>query len=331
MRILAVAVLASSCLTLPAQQTERAPTELDFAAAAEFSEENAGLALLAYRGDELVFEEYHNGHYAERGQHIFSGTKSFAPVVALIAQDEGLLELDEKVCETITEWRGDDLREQITVRQLLNFTSGLKNNDSTLHRPGAKDVYSMSIACKCAAEPGKRFRYGSNHLMVFGEFLKRKLAASKPEKGYHPVDFVAYLEDRVLSPIGCSYTRWLRDQQGNPGLPYGAYMTAREWAKFGLLVRDRGKHEDQQLIPTEHFDEMFTGSKANPIYGLNFWLVGKRSNGDRVPEDIVSASGMFNQRLYISESEDLVVVRLGQTGKRKRYSDRAFLTRLFGG
>ena len=37
-------------------------------------------------------------------------------------------------------------------------------------------------------------------------------------------------------------------------------MTAREWAKFGLLVRDRGKHEDRQLIPTEHFDEMFTGS-----------------------------------------------------------------------
>ncbi|MEC8252231.1 MAG: serine hydrolase [Planctomycetota bacterium] len=331
MRILVVAVFTIACLPLPAQQRDRAPAKLDFAAAAEFSEENAGLALLAYRGDELVFEEYHNGHTAKRGQHIFSGTKSFAPVVALIAQDEGLLTLDEKVFETITEWRGDELREQITVRQLLNFTSGLKNNDSTLHRPGAKDVYGLSIDCKCAAEPGKRFRYGSNHLMVFGEFMKRKLAASKPKEGEHPVDFVAYLEDRVLDPIGCTYTRWLRDRQGNPGLPYGAYMTAREWAKFGLLVRDRGKHGDQQLIPTEYFDEMFQGSKANPVYGLNFWLVGKRANGTGVPKDIVSASGMYNQRLYICESEDLVVVRLGQTGKRKRYSDRAFLTRLFGG
>ena len=77
MRSLAVAFLAFPCLALPAQQTERASTKLDFAAAAEFSEENAGLALLAYRGDELVFEEYHNGHTAKRGQHIFSGTKSF--------------------------------------------------------------------------------------------------------------------------------------------------------------------------------------------------------------------------------------------------------------
>ncbi len=331
MRTLAILVtaLASLCFTLPAQ--DRAERALDFEAAAEFSEENAGLALLAYRGDQLVFEEYHNGHAADRGQHIFSGTKSFAPVVALIAQDEGLLELDEKVCETITEWRGDELRGQITVRQLLNFTSGLENNDSTLHRPGAKDVYGMSIRCECATEPGSRFRYGSNHLMVFGEFLKRKLAAAKPEKGEHPDDFVAYLEARVLDPIGCTYTRWMRDQQGNPGLPYGAFMTAREWAKFGMLVRDRGKHGDRQLIPTEHFDEMFVGSKANPVYGLNFWLVGKRSDGELVPKDIVSASGMYNQRLYICESEDLVVVRLGQTGKRKRYSDRAFLTRLFGG
>lgn len=331
MRILALLFLAATCLTLPAQQAESARTELNFSAAAEFSEENAGLALLIYQGDDLVFEEYHNGHERDRGQHIFSGTKSFAPVVALIAQDEGLLKLDEKVCETITEWRGDARREQITVRQLLNFTSGLKNNDSTLHSPGARDVYGMSIRCKCAAEPGKRFRYGSNHLMVFGEFLKRKLAASKPDEGVHPKDFVAYLEARVLDPIGCTYTRWLRDDLGNPGLPYGAYMTGREWAKFGLLVRDRGKHGDQELIPTEHFDEMFSGSKANPNYGLNFWLVGKRSRRELIPKDIVSASGMFNQRLYISESEDLVIVRLGKTGARKRYNDRAFLTRLFGG
>ena len=331
MRTPAFLASIAAAFALPAQARPADPVQLDFRAAAEFSEENAGLAVLVYVGAELVFEEYQNGHAADRGQHIFSGTKSFAPVVALIAQDEGLLELDEKVCETITEWRGDELREQITVRQLLNFTSGLKNNDSTLHRPSAKDVYGMSIDCKCAAEPGKRFRYGSNHLMVFGEFMKRKLAASKPKRGEQPEDFVAYLEARVLEPIGCTYTRWLRDQRGNPGLPYGAYMTAREWAKFGLLVRDRGKHGDQQLIPTDHFDEMFVGSKANPFYGLNFWLVGKRSTGDVVPKDIVSASGKYNQRLYISESEDLVVVRLGQTGKRKRYNDRAFLTRLFGG
>ena len=322
--------LAAACMALPAQQDQRAQTALDLEAANAYSEENAGLALLVYRGSELIFEAYHNGHDQDRGQHIFSGTKSFAPIVALVAQREGLLDLDEKVVETIDEWRGDELREQITIRHLLNFTSGLRNNDSALHGGGVRNVYAASVACECANTPGRRFRYGSNHLMVFGEVMKRKLAAAKPADGEHPEDFVAYLEDRVLDPIGCTYTRWLRDEFDNPGLPYGAYMTAREWAKFGLLVRDRGVFGDRQLIPTEHFDEMFVGTKANPNYGLNFWLVGKRSKTPGAPKDIVAASGMYKQRLYISESEDLVVVRLGKTRAPSRFTDKGFLKRLFG-
>ena len=331
MQTFVISAVAAACLSLPAQQREAQAPALNFEAAAEFSEENAGLAVLVYRGDELVFERYQNGHKRERAQHIFSGTKSFVPMVALIAQHEGLLELDEKVCETITEWQGDELREQITIRQLLNFTSGLKNNDDHLHQPGVRDVYGDSIACKCAHVPGKRFRYSSNRLMGFGEVMTRKLAAAKPTKGPRPSDFVEYLDDRILTPIGCKYRRWLRDSKGNPGLPYGAYLTAREWGKFGLLVRNRGAHNGQQLIPLEHFDECFVGSKANPNYGLNFWLVGKRTRSDLIPDDMVSASGMYDQRLYVSESADLVVVRLGKTGAKRRFGDRLFLTRLFGG
>ncbi|MCK5941856.1 MAG: serine hydrolase, partial [Planctomycetes bacterium] len=254
-----------------AQQQATAATTLDFEAAAEFSEENAGLAVLVYDDGELVFERYQNGHERDKAQHIFSGTKSFAPMVALVAQGEGLLTLDEKVCETITEWRGDERKEQITIRHLLNFTSGLTNIDRDLHSMRTRDKYAASIAGECGHAPGKRFRYGSNHLMVFGELIKRKLAAAAKDGEEHPKDFVAYLKDRVLEPIDCRCHSWLRDATGNPALPYGAYLTAREWGKFGLLVLARGKHGERQIVPAEHFDECFAGSKANPIYGLNFW------------------------------------------------------------
>jgi len=326
--------LAFTLALLPAQQD--APDKgtaqqaaLDFEAAAEYSEENAGLAVLVYDHGKLVFERYQNGHRRDKPQHIFSGTKSFAPMVALIAQQEGLLELDEKVCDTISEWRGDQRKEQITIRHLLNFTSGLKNNDSDLHSIRTRDKYAASLACECVRAPGKRFRYGSNHLMVFGEVMKRKLAAASKDDQPLPKDFVAYLKDRVLGPIDCEFASWLRDAKGNPALPYGAYMTAREWAKFGLLVLNRGKHGEQQVVPTEHFDECFVGSKANPIYGLNFWLVGKRARGS-IPKDTVTAAGMYNQKLYIIPSRELLVVRLGRTGARTRFGDAGFLSRLFG-
>ncbi|MGK0153289.1 MAG: CubicO group peptidase (beta-lactamase class C family) [Neolewinella sp.] len=332
--------IAISAALLPAQQGAAKPTtpELNFAAAAEFSDENAGLAVLIYDDGKLVFEQYQNGHKQNRTQHIFSGTKSFVPMVALIAQKEGLLTLDEKVCDTITEWQGDEEREQITVRHLLNFTSGLKNIDSQLHSARARDVYGASVACECTRTPGKRFEYGSNHLMVFGELFKRKLlAATKLQAATTkqqplPKDFVGYLNDRILKPIGCKFGSWLRDKKGNPALPYGAYMTAREWAKFGLLVLNRGKHGDEQLIPTEHFDECFVGTKAMPSYGLNFWLVGKGANrrNQAIPTDTVTAAGMYNQKLYIIPSKKLLVVRLGRTGARTRFNDNKFLTALLG-
>jgi CubicO group peptidase (beta-lactamase class C family) len=318
-------VFAMAIAWLPAQQ-------LNFAAAAEFSEENAGLAVLVYDDGKLVFERYQNGHQQDKAQHIFSGTKSFAPMVALIAQQEGLLKLDEPVSQTITEWQGDKDRERITIRHLLNFTSGLKNNDSELHSLKARDKYAAAVACECARTPGKRFQYGSNHLMVFGELFKRKLAAaSTPEKPM-PKDFVAYLKDRMLQPIDCHFASWLRDAKGNPALPYGAYMTAREWAKFGLLVLHRGRHEDQQIVPSAHFDECFAGSQANPTYGLNFWLIGERAhrNNEAIPADTVTAAGMYNQKLYIIPSKKLLIVRLGRTGAKTRFNDQKFLGSLFG-
>lgn len=326
MRRLSLATtLLATCALLPAQQ-------LDFEAAAEYSEENSGLAVLVYEDNELIFERYQNGHKQDKAQHIFSGTKSFVPVVALIAAQEGLLKLDEKVCDTITEWQGDDDREQITIRHLLNFTSGLKNIDQFLHSARARDSYAASVACECRRTPGKSFQYGSNHLMVFGELFKRKLKAATSDKRPMPKDFVGYLNERVLEPIDCHIDFWLRDAKDNPALPYGAYMTAREWAKFGLLILNRGKHDGKQIVPTKHFDECFVGSKANPNYGLNFWLVGKRANRlhDMIPKDTVTAAGLYGQKLYIIASKKMLVVRLGKTGSRSRFNDVRFLRDLFG-
>lgn len=314
------------CLLLAALPAQR----LDPEAAADFSAAHRGLAVLVYEDGELTFERYDNGHSADKAHHIFSGTKSFAPIVALIAQREGLLELDEKVSDTITEWRGDERKERITVRHLLNFTSGLRNIDDQLHSLRAPDKYGASIACDCVREPGTRFRYGSNHLMVFGEFFERKLRAAETDDEKLPKDFVAYLKLKVLEPIGCKYTSWLRDYKGNPALPYGAYLTAREWAKFGLLVLNRGAWQGEQIVPLEHFDECFRGSEANGRYGLNFWLIGASAHkrNARIPNDTVTAAGMRGQKLYIMPSKQLLVVRLGNT--QGRFDDVGFLTALLG-
>jgi CubicO group peptidase (beta-lactamase class C family) len=323
------ALVLLTTLLLPALLCAQQPA---FETAAKYSADNAGLAVLVYVEGKLVFEQYQNGHKQTTPQHIFSGTKSFAPIVALIAQQEGLLQLDEKVSVTITEWQGDKLREQITIRHLLNFTSGLANNDDELHSARSRDKYAAAVACEGKTAPGQRFQYGSNHLMVFGEVLRRKLAKASTKERPLPEDFVGYLQDRVLAPIDCKFASWLRDAEGNPALPYGAFMTAREWAKFGLLVLDGGKHDGKQIVPTEHFAECFVGSKANPQYGLNFWLIGARAHrhNERIPADTVTAAGMYDQKLYLMPSQKMLVVRFGRTAAKSKFNDLGFLDSLFG-
>ncbi|MFO0419981.1 MAG: hypothetical protein ACK53T_11310, partial [Planctomycetota bacterium] len=118
----------------------------------------------------------------------------------------------------------------------------------------------------------------------------------------------------------------------NPALPYGAFFTAREWGKFGLLVLDGGKHGEQQIVPKEHFAECFVGSKANPEYGLNFWLIGARAHrhNERIPADTVTAAGMYDQKLYLMPSQKMLVVRFGRTGVKSKFHDLGFLDSLFG-
>jgi CubicO group peptidase (beta-lactamase class C family) len=73
----------------------------------------------------LLFERYDNGWSRNLPHPLASGSKSFVGVLAMMAVEDGLLSLDEKAADTLTEWKDDPRKSRITVRQLLNLSSGL--------------------------------------------------------------------------------------------------------------------------------------------------------------------------------------------------------------
>src|ERR1700759_3529222 len=105
----------------------------DCARAAKYSESKRGLAMLVLQNGRTVFERYARGANPNGRWPIFSGTKSFWGLTALCAVHEGLFKLDDPVADTITEWKTDPRKSRITIRQLLNLTSGLEGA-SQLHR-----------------------------------------------------------------------------------------------------------------------------------------------------------------------------------------------------
>src|SRR4029077_2201815 len=103
-------------------------SELDPAAvhaAAAYSASHKGTSFLVIQHGRKLIEQYPAGGSAETPRRIFSGTKAFWNLAALAAAEDGLLNLDEPVADTIPTWRNNAQKRQITIRQLLDFSSGL--------------------------------------------------------------------------------------------------------------------------------------------------------------------------------------------------------------
>ena len=281
-------------------------------AAIAFSSARQGVELLVLKNGQPVCEHYANGGAPDKGYEIWSGTKSFAGIMAAAAVQDGLLTLDEPVARTITEWRSDPQKSKMTIRQLLSLTGGQGGP------VGQAPTYSAAIAVPLTAEPGAQFQYGPTPFQVFGAIMKRKLATA----GMQP-DVLAYLKTRVLDPIGARPTNWRLTVEGDPILPQGSVWSARGWARYGEFIRAGGKVGGKPIVDPATFAELFKGSAINPAYGVSWWLPRATAAADVVtasldlgpheaemPADLVIAAGAGNQRLYVIPSLGLTMVRL---------------------
>ena len=310
--------------------------------AAQYSESKRGVSMLVLQNGRTIFERYANGGSARERWPIFSGTKSFWGIAALAAVHDGLFNLDDSVSDTITEWKGDPRKSQITIRELLNQTDGIEGA-SRLQRASIRDRNAVAIGLPTVAEPGSAFIYGPSHLQIFSELLHRKLNGRATTR---------YIEARVLNRLGLGRLNYKRDAHGNPLPATGFELTAREWARLGELVLGSGNYHGRQIVPANLLREAFVGSQANPSYGLTFWLnqQSRKLSGEAdmermldlpwesarwtdvcickdAPADMVVALGSGYQRLFVIPSLKAIIVRQGSNA---RFSDAHFLRLVLG-
>jgi len=297
--------------------------------------------MLVIQNGRTILEHYANGGSVSERWPIFSGTKSFWGITALAAVHDRLFKLDDLVSDTITEWKSDPRKSQITIRQLLSQTDGLEGA-SRLQRPSIRDRNAMAIRLPIVAEPGSAFIYGPSHLQIFSELLHRKLKGRST---------IAYFEAHVSNRLGLHRLNYKKDSLGNPLPATGFELTAREWARLGELVLGNGNYHGRQIVPANLLREALVGSSANSSYGLTFWLNQQAPNGreedmERIldlrwqsaqwtdvcickdaPADMVVALGSGYQRLFVIPSLKAIIVRQGSNAK---FSDAHFLRLVLG-
>jgi CubicO group peptidase (beta-lactamase class C family) len=331
-------MLATCTLAAPAGLTPQALRD-----AADYSASRGGNSLLVVQRGVTLLESYPNGGGPRTAHPIFSGTKAFFTLVALVAAQDGLLRLDEPVANTITEWRGDAPRSKITLRELMNFSDGL-DPGFHLHSNKVRDRNALALRTPAVAPRAAAFTYGPSHGQVLCEVLRRKLAP----RGETPF---GYLQLKLLNPLGLGAVPHRDDAKGMPLVASGFRLSARQWSKFGLLVLGRGTFDGRVLVEEKGLAQCFEGTRANPMFGLGFWLNrGATRSGARecdieemlekkwqqqewqdrcicrnAPADLVTVLGSDSQRLFVIPSLDLVIVRQGTSG---RFSDAEFLRKI---
>ncbi len=273
--------------------------------------------LVVYRG-QIIAERYNLGAGADTQLESWSMGKSVTATLIGLLLNEGVFSLDDPA--PVPLWREDpeDPRGVITIRNLLNMSSGLhfiapRDPDYGPDSPypdhmvvytSPVNVFDFSIDRPLQFAPGTEGRYRNSDPLILG-YIVRETVRGRGE------EYLTWPQRALFDRIGIRRQVMETDPYGNFVLTGFDYGTARNWARLGMLYLQDGMWEGERLLPEGYVD--FVSSKApawdQPVYGGQFWL-----NGDgawNLPPSAYFMAGGGGQRTFIVPSHDLVVVRMG--------------------
>ncbi len=251
----------------------------------------------------IVIENYFNGHSATTNWYWASAGKTLTSTITGIAEQEGLLNINDKVSKYIgTGWTSETLVKEnlITCKNLLTMTSGLED----IANGDAVDSASLTYN----ADAGTRWAYHNVYVKLQDVIAK---ASGQTWNNY----FNTKLRDK----IGMDGL-WFASGNNNV---YGS--TTRSMARFGLLMLNKGKWKNNSILNENYFSAATsTSQNINLSYGYLWWLNGKSSYhlpqsqfqfpGSIIPSgptDMYMALGKNDQKIYIIPSKKMVVIRMG--------------------
>ena len=271
-------------------------------------------ALLVVQDGKLVAEAYGQGIDAQTPLLGWSMGKSLTAM--MLGRMEALGMAPTDAAPIFPQWQGD-ARAQITLQDLLQMSSGLDfdetyapGSDSTkmlFSAPSASDVAMRSPAM---FEPGTHFAYSSGTTNLLARWLHEQL-------GGEPQASVDFFHNEILKPLGMRNTVFEVDPSGVfVGSSY-IYASARDWARLGQMMLNRGTLNGQRLLSEDWVTRASApnASENEPRYGYQFWLNG---GGDtlrfpQLPADAYFMLGNRKQVVMIAPSTNTVIVRLGWT------------------
>lgn len=278
----------------------------------KFLEKLETKAFLVFRGDEILFEKYWDGHKINTVSNSFSAAKTVVALLIGAALDEGKIKsIDEKVGTYIPEFN-EGGKEKITIRHLLMMAAGLDWEESGKNPLSENaesyygtDLYGLVTRQQAIEKPGVRFEYQSGDSQLLGYIVEKATRE----------DLSTYAQDKIWSKIGTEHNAyWSLDKKDGDEKAFCCmYATARDFGRLGKLILQKGKWGNQTVISENYMNELFKNPNLtteegvpNLRYGLHIWTyLGNPS------APVYYCRGILGQYIISIPSKNLVIVRLG--------------------
>lgn len=287
-------------------------------------------AILIMKDSSIIAEQYAPGFSKETPLMGWSMTKSVTNALVGILVKQGKLDIYNSA--NIADWHlnDDDPRRHITIDHLLRMSSGLYfeeeyENASTVNKmlwtkaDAGKVAYSQESAHPADTE----WYYSSGTTNIISHLIRNEFN-----------EYASYIQfpySALFEKLGMTSVIMETDSNGTYVGSSLMYATARDWAIFGQFYLQDGVWNDERILPEGWVEYSKTPSQTvSPynFYGAHFWINAAEEHPDNegmprswpgVPKDAYYASGFEGQTVMIIPSENMVIVRLGQTLDRSAF------------
>lgn len=256
--------VANSAKVQPFEKIDAKAAGIDSAALERLvkrAEETHSDALVILKDGKLV-GDWRFGKPA-RTIEAMSATKSIVSMAIGRLVTTGKLRIDDPVATIYPAWKGTP-KEKITIRHLLDHTSGLQTNPTTEEIYASRDIVTQAIDAPLASEPGAIFFYNNKAVNLLAGIVEKASGKKLDE----------YLRDELFGPLGMTRFSWMRDASGNPHGMAGLQIDPVDLARLGQLVLDEGTFQGRRILSPEWVRESLPkGGNGERRSSLLWWPI----------------------------------------------------------
>lgn len=268
------------------------------------------VAFLVVKDSELVYEKYWKGYDENSLTNSFSVAKTFVALLVGIAIDEGKIKsIHDPVSDYLPEYKNNP---ELTIKHLLNMSSGI-NFDESYQSPFGHmakayygtDLYELNKNYEVTETPGKTWRYLGGNTLILSFVLEKATGQTISE----------YMSEKVWQPLGAKNAAlWNLDSENGREKAYCCfYANARDFARIGQLIINKGKWNGQTIISEDYLKQAMNyrhglkdaNGKMVDFYGFQLWT------GEHKNMRFFYARGIQGQYIITIPAKRLVIVRLG--------------------